>query len=58
MGTVDVAGWLGGPGHSVRGGQAELCCPAFDVGPEPVALVQVSLARSIAVMAVLRSRAT
>jgi hypothetical protein len=59
---IDAAGWrLGGGCYCLGGGEAELGGPALDVGPEPVALVQVvplaTSARIIAVMAVLRSRA-
>ena len=38
-----VAGWLGDLGDRVGSVQAEFFGPALDVGPEPVAFVQVIL---------------
>jgi hypothetical protein len=60
--AVEVAGRLGDLRDRIGCGQAEFFGPALDVGPEPVPLVQVLFclavmsARTIAVMAVLRSR--
>jgi FAD/FMN-containing dehydrogenase len=44
---IDVAGWLGGSRDRVRSGQAELCRPALDVRPEPVALVDVGFGSGV-----------
>jgi hypothetical protein len=45
--TFDVAGRLGGPRDRIWRGQAEFSCPALDVRPEPVALVDVAVSGGV-----------